>query len=126
MKEINTVTELRVAIVGLKTAKEELWPVLKEQMLAVGEFYTPQNIVKTAVKKLFIGDALKTVVLNAAFGVTTGLIANSVLRGISIGPFSRFVTGTLRGIVSKKAELNDGSAIKSIGNAILRRVFATT
>jgi hypothetical protein len=91
MKEINTVAELRLAIHELKTARTELWPVVKEQMLATAEFYRPPNIMRTALNKVFVGQEMKTVAFNTALGVTAGFIANSVLRGIAIGPQSKFV-----------------------------------
>jgi hypothetical protein len=125
MKEINTAAQLKVAINELKTARAELWPVVKEQMLATAEFYRPHNIMKTALKKIFVGQEMKTVAFNTALGVTTGFIANSVLRGIAIGPLSKFVAGTLMGMVSNKKVLQHSPGIRSIGNTILKRIFNT-
>ena len=126
MDEIKTVSELRLAILELEAERRELWPVVKEQMLETADLFKPHNIVKTTFRKLFFDQDLKAIVFNSVLGVTTGLIANSVLRQVALGPASKFVAGTLMGMVSNKRVLQHSPGILSAGNTIIKRLFTTT
>jgi hypothetical protein len=124
MTPITSVTDLRLAISELESAKSRQWPVLRQQLIDAAENFRPQNIVKTTVKSFFGSQDLKSVAFHSALGMTTGLVANTVLRGIAVGPVSRFLSGTIMGMISNKKVLQHSPGIVAIGANLFNKIFS--
>jgi hypothetical protein len=123
---ITSVATLKLAIVELESAKSMEWNVLKPQLLHIADSLRPQNIVKTTFKNFVADQDLRSIAFHGVLGVTTGLLANTVLRAVAVGPVSKFVAGTITGMISNKGFLKNSPGIMAMGSGLLRKLFAKT
>jgi hypothetical protein len=124
MTSISTVTQLRLAIAELESARTAEWLLLKEQVLDAAVVLRPQNIVETTVKSFFKNQDFKSIAFHSVLGITTGLVANTLLRKIAVGPVSKFVAGTVMGMISNTKVLNHSPGVISVGAAIFKKIFS--
>jgi hypothetical protein len=124
MTPITSVAELRLAIRELESAKHLQWPVLRQQLIDAADEFRPRNLVKTTVKSFFGGQDLKSVAFHSVLGVTTGLVASTVLRRVAVGPVSKFLSGTIMGMISNKKVLKHSPGVVAIGARLLNKIFS--
>ena len=96
--------------------------LLKEHIHLAYESLKPINIIKNTFKGMFSAPDLKTNIVNAAVGLTTGVAARKIFTGKSHNPLTKLFGFILEmavaGAVTKNPE-----TIKSIGGYILKSIF---
>lgn len=122
MKLITTSAELKIAIQQLELQQANELILLKEEFDRTKEGLKPINILKGTFKDAIDMPDLKTGILNAAIGLTTGILAKKILIGKTLNPFSKLLGVVLEGFVAGKVSNNAGE-IKSIGSSIISRIF---
>jgi hypothetical protein len=123
MHQITTVNELKSAIKELEFKQAGEWPALKEKFLATAEMLKPHNIMKTTFTKVISDPDLKTILLNSVFGLTTGFVANSVLRGVPMGPISKWVGRGIIRLVTTQNLLKTITGFRSLGGAVIKKIM---
>ena len=96
---------------------------LKVMLKATKESLTPWNLIKGTFNDIKESPDLKTNLLNAAIGLTTGFVTKKVLIGGSHNPLLR-ILGTLVevGVAGAVAKHPDG--LKSAGLSLFKKIFS--
>ncbi len=122
MKSITTSADLKTAIRKLELQQAHELVLLKEAYIKTCESLKPVNIIKSSFKDLVAAPGLKTDVINAAIGLTTGIVAKKLMIGKTINPFKKLlgiiVEMAVAGTVAKNTD-----EIKAAGSAIFKRLF---
>ena len=122
MNSITTATELKSAIQQLEYKQAEDLHILKEDLRNTYESFKLINIIKSTFKEVIAVPDLKTTVINAAIGLTTGIVAKKLIIGKTINPLRKLFGIILEVAVAKKVANNTGG-IKTLGNIIINKLF---
>src|SRR5688572_26828364 len=100
MQKIQTVEDLKTAIQQLEYEQANDWSTLKGQLLTTVESLKPGNILKGTLKEIFIGPDLKSTIVNAVIGLTSGFVAAKVFAGKVPNPLIKLALSAAVGIGS--------------------------
>lgn len=112
-----------MAIQQLKQRQANEFILLKEELANTRESFKLINILKSTFKDAVAAPDLKTDVINAAIGLTTGIVAKKIIIGKTLNPLSKLLGVVLEVFVANKVTKNAGE-IKSIGNIIMQKIFS--
>ena len=122
MQSITTSEELKAAIEQLELQQADELILLKEQFYKTREGFKLVNIIKGTLKDAVSEPGLKTDVLNAAIGLTTGILAKKLMIGKTMNPFKKILGIIVEMTVANKFVKN-ADDIKSVGGSILNSLF---
>lgn len=105
----------------LKQANELIQ--LKEEFKDTLEGFKPMNLIRGAFKKATSSPDMKTDVLNAAIGLTTGFVTKKLMMGRSTNPLKKILGIILEMTIANKVAKN-ADVIKTTGNIIYNKFFA--
>jgi hypothetical protein len=122
MNTIRSSADLKMAIrqMELKQANELI--VLKQDIKDTVEGMKPMNLIKGAFKKVSSNPDLKTDVLNAAIGLTTGFLTKKLVMGRSTNIFKKVLGIALEMTIANKVARN-ADMIKTAGNMVYNKFF---
>ncbi len=123
MNNIRSSAELKMAIqqMELKQANELIQ--LKEEFNGTIEGLNPINLIKGAFKKVSSSPDVKTDIVNAAIGLTTGFITKKLMMGKSTNLLKKILGIALEMTIANKVAKNAG-VIKSTGSLLFNKFFA--
>ena len=122
MKKSTSADKLRESVLLLELKQANDWILLKEQFHATYESLKPINIIKNTFEEAVSAPDLKTNIVNAAIGITTGFIAKKVLIGKTYNPFTKLI-GIILEIGVTKIAAKNADGIKSVGSIILNKIL---
>lgn len=122
MNPINTSAELKASIQQLQLQRANEYDLLKEEVIKTSESLKLINIIKSTFNKVASAPDLKTDIINAAVGLTTGIVAKKVIIGKTLNPLSKLLGVMLEVFVANKVTKNAGE-IKSIGGILMKKIF---
>lgn len=122
MNSITTSAALKTAIKQLELEQKESLSALKEEFSELQESFKLRNIIKSTFKAAVNVPDLKTDLVNAAIGLTTGIMAKKMIIGKTINPLKRLAGIALEMFVANKVTKN-ADQIRSTGNVILNKIF---
>lgn len=123
MQEITTTADLKSRIQELEQRQAAEWPLLKEEFLKTYESFKLINILKSTFKQAVDSPDIKSNIINSAIGLTSGIVAKKLIIGKTLNPLSKLLGLIVEVVVTNKVSENtDG--IKSIGNAIIKKLFS--
>ena len=122
MQSITTTKELKAAIEQLELQQGNEFILMKEQFHKTKEGFKLVNIIKGTLKDAVSEPGLKTDVLNAAIGLTTGILAKKLMIGKTFNPFKKLLGIIIEMAVAKKV-VNNADGIKSVGGSIFNSLF---
>ena len=120
MKKINSVTELKRAIIELELKKDAEELMLKSQFKETYNTYKPANILKNTLEEVSASPKFRHNLLNVAIGLGAGYLSKKLIIGRSAGILKR-VAGTalqygVTALVAKKArDAEEGNHQKKRG-----------
>ena|ERR1700741_3729969 len=121
MQKITNSSGLTDAIIQLEHQQSLELRLLKVQFRTTYEGLKPINIIKNTIKDALSTPDLKTKVVNAAIGVTTGFIAKKLVVGGSDNPFKK-ILGTLVEIIVAAKVTKNAEGIKSAAGTVLEKI----
>ena len=95
--------------------------LLKDHFHLTYESLKPVNIIKNTIKELISAPDIKTNVVNAALGLTTGFVAKKIFTGKSENQITKLAGVILEMVVASKVAKN-ADEIKSIAGIILKKI----
>lgn len=122
MNPIKTSAELKISIQQLELQKASEFILLKEEVIKTSESLKLINIIRSTFNKAAAAPDLKTDIINAAIGLTTGIVAKKVILGKTLNPLSKLLGVMLEVFVANKVTKNAGE-IKSIGSVVMKKLF---
>jgi hypothetical protein len=122
MKVITTSAELKAAIHQLELEQKESFITLKEEFGRTQENFKLINIIKSTFKAAVAVPDLKTDIVNAAIGLTSGIVAKKLIIGKTLNPLSKLLGVALEMFVANKVTKNAGQ-IRSTGSIIMDKLF---
>ena len=122
MKSITTSTDLKMAIQQLELQQANEFILLKEEYKKTYEGLKLINIIKSTFKEAVTAPDLKTDVIKAAIGLTTGIVAKKLMIGKTINPFKKILGIIVEMAVANKVAKNTDE-IKSVGSFIFSKLF---
>ncbi len=123
MNSIKTAAELKIAIEQLEHKHAAEWPLLKNEFRNTYESLKLINIIKSTFKEAVTVPDLKTNVINAAIGLTTGMVAKKIMLGKTLNPFARLLGLVVEIAIAGKVTKN-ADGIRSVGSLIMNKLFA--
>ncbi len=123
MNSITTSAGLKNAILQLEEQQSKELVLLKEEFNRTREGLKPINIIKSSFKELVDTPDLKTDVINAAIGLTTGILAKKIMVGKTINPFKKLLGIVVEMVVGNTVAKNTDE-IKAAGSAIFKTLFS--
>ena len=122
MQKINSSLELKYAIQVLEIEQAEKAILLKEQFFITYESLKPINLIKNAVKDIFLSPNLIENFLGTTVGLASGYLSKKIVVGAS-GNILRKLLGSLLqyGVTNMVAQHPEG--IISLGQQLLHRIF---
>ncbi len=122
MESITSSQQLKEAIAALEKKQELEAEAIKTQFHTVTEAFRPINLAKDAFHDFTTSTHFKGNLLDAAIGITTGIISKKVLVGGSSNPLIRILGTVLElGIASVVTKNPEG--IKSAGMTLFNKIF---
>jgi hypothetical protein len=113
MEKIQSIKELRDAIVQLESKQLEDKRLLKEQFVSTYESLRPVNLIKNLIKDLIASPGLKQQIASTLLGLAAGYFTKKVAVGSSHSPLRKILGSFLQmgvaNVVTKKS-----GGIKSI------------
>ena len=122
MGTITTSAELKEAIQQLEAQQAGELIALKDQFQKTKEGFKLSSLIKGTFKEIVSEPGLKTDVLNAAIGFTSGILAKKLMIGKTINPLKKLLGFVLEMTVANKVAKN-ADGIKSVGSNILSSLF---
>lgn len=122
MKKSDASTSLRQLILVKESEYRDEGILLKNNFHQVFERLKPVNIIKNTFKELISSPDLKTNLVDAAIGFTTGVVTRKVLVGKTVNPLKKLFGAVLEMVVASEVAKNAGG-IKSIGIGILKKLI---
>lgn len=121
--EINTVTELKVAIAALEQKKVIQEAILKKQYNDTIDHYRPKNLIKSAFNNAFEPGETGNTILKAAGSIGAGLLAKNLVFG---GPTTSIVGKIASSAIKFGATsgiFNNSDTIVAWGKSIYKNLF---
>jgi hypothetical protein len=122
MNLITTSAELKAAIQQLELEQKESFIALKEEFGRTQENFKLINIIKSTFKAAVDVPDLKTDIVNAAIGLTSGIVAKKLIIGKTLNPLSKLLGVALEMFVANKVTKN-ADQIRSTGSIIMDKLF---
>jgi hypothetical protein len=122
MTSITTSAELKAAIQQLELEQKESFIALKEEFGRTQENFKLINIIKSTFKAAVDVPDLKTDIVNAAIGLTSGIVAKKLIIGKTLNPLSKLLGVALEMFVANKVTKN-ADQIRSTGSIIMDKLF---
>lgn len=123
MDQITTSASLKAAIQRLEFQQKEDLIALKEQFDRTQESLKPINLLKNTFKSVVNVPDLKTDIINAAIGLTSGIMTKKMVLGKTHNPLSKLLGIALEMFVTNKVTQN-ADQIRSTGSFILQKLFS--
>lgn len=114
MNTLNSVTDLRKAIIQLENKQLNDGRLLKEQFTATYDSLKPANILKNIFKEATVSGDLKGNMLNTSLGLITGSFAKKIFEKGSANPIRKIIGSALMFAVTNVVTKHPGT-IKSLG-----------
>ncbi len=115
MHMINTVKDLRVAILLLESRQAEDGRLLKEQFLVAYESMKPINLIKSGLADAAGSPDFQDNLINTTIGLTAGYLSKTLFQSLTNNPLKKFLgTALMFGIKNLIAQ--NPEAVKSFGN----------
>jgi metal-dependent hydrolase (beta-lactamase superfamily II) len=121
MRKITTVSELRIEIERMEGLQDADLILLREQFKITQEGLTPSNLIKKTFKNIFSSPEVKTSLINATMGITSGIVAEKIIVGNSHNPIKKIMGAAIKFLVTNKVVKN-ADEIKIIGGMILNKI----
>lgn len=122
MKKIKETISLKQMILVKETEHFVEGKLLKDHLHNTYESLKPISIMKKTFKEIISDSALKTNVVDAAIGFTTGFVAKKIFTGNSHNPLTKLVGNILEMVIASKVAKN-AEEIKIIGSIILKKII---
>ena len=122
MTSITTSEELKAAILELELQQARDLILLKDQFHETKEGFKLINIIKGTFRSAVSSPEIKTDAINAAIGLTSGILAKKLMIGKSINPFKKLLGIIIEMTVANKVVKN-ADDIKSAGSNIFNTLF---
>jgi hypothetical protein len=122
MEQSDAGTLLKKLILEKEAEHRAEGKLLKERFHLAYESMKPVNIVKKTFKDIFSAPDLKTNIVNAAIGLTTGFVAKKVFTGKSHNPLTKLAGFILEMVIASKVTKN-ADGIKSMSSMILKKII---
>ncbi len=119
---METSTALKQLILLKEAEREAEGKLLKAHFRRTYESLKPMNIMKSTFKEIVSAPDLKTDVINAAIGFSTGFVAKKILLGETHNPFAKLIGFVVEMLVANKVVKN-AEGIKSLGSLILKKIM---
>ena len=122
MQEINSETDLNVAIFQLEIKQAEEAKLLKEQFFQTYESIKPANLFRNTMNDVASSPYLIDNIIGTAIGLGTGYISRKIIIGASGNIFKRLFGSVIQfGITNIVAQ--HPNTVKSIGEFIFNHVI---
>jgi len=122
MKKAKASISLKQLILVKETEHFVEGKLLKEHFHRTYESLKPINIIKNTFKEIISAPDLKTNLVDAAIGFTTGFVAKKIFTGRSHNPLTKLVGNILEMVIAGKVAKN-ADEIKLIGSIILKKII---
>ena len=120
--QINSETDLNIAIYQLEKKQAEEGILLKEQFFLTYESIKPANLFRSTISDVASSPYLIDNIIGTAIGLGTGYLSRKIVVGVGGNIFKRFFGSVLQfGITNIVAQ--HPNTIKSIGGFIFKHVF---
>lgn len=120
--EINSETDLNIAIYQLENKQAEEGRLLKEQFFLAYDSMKPANLFRSTMNDVASSPYLIDNIIGTAIGLGTGYISRKIVVGTGGNIFKRLFGSVLQfSITNIVAQHPD--AVKSIGQFIFQRIF---
>jgi hypothetical protein len=113
MKDIKSIIELKSAIQQLENIRAVKGLTLTDEFSAITGALRPANILKSKIGAIFSQPALRTPIVNAVLVLAANFVFSKVFPRKRMGPFVRFVAGTIIGIATTSVAFRKTIGIKS-------------
>jgi hypothetical protein len=114
MQNINSETDLRVAILQLESKQAEEGKLLKEQALLAYDSVKPINILKNAFMEATTSSDLKDNIINRSVGMTAGYLSKIAFQGLTKSPVKKLI-GTVLMFGIKNVVAKNPDTVKLLG-----------
>lgn len=125
MQKITTVSELRIEIERLEGLRDADLILLREQFKITQDGLRPINIIKKTFKNIFSSPDMKTTLVNATLGITSGMVAEKIIVGKSHNPITKIMGLAIKFLVTNKVVKN-ADDIKIVGSMIMNKIIKRT
>lgn len=125
MRKITTVSELRIEIERMEGLRDADLILLREQLKITQDGLTPINLIKKTFKNIFSSPDVKTSLINATMGITSGMVAEKIIVGKSHNPITKIMGLAIKFLVTNKVVKN-ADDIKIVGSMILNKIIKRT
>ena len=115
----NDLTDL---IQKLEIQRNEEWVLVKEEVYCSFEKMKPLNFIKSEIKEFVSSPTLKHDLVNAAIGLTTGILVKKLVVGKSDSAMAS-VFGLVTEFVVANQVGKNADYIKSFGGLVLKKLF---
>jgi len=120
--QINTETDLDIAIYQLEIKQAEEGKLLKEQFYMTYESIKPANLFRSTLSDVASSPYLIDNIIGTAIGLGTGYLSRKIMIGGSGNIFKRFFGSVLQfGVTNIVAQ--HPNTVRSIGEFIFKHVF---
>lgn len=96
--------------------------LLKQEYEKTSDGLKPINMIRNSLKDAIAAPGLKTDVINAAVGLTTGILAKKLMIGKTSNPFKTFL-GVIVEMAVAGTVANNTDELKAAGSAIFKKLF---
>ncbi len=125
MQKITTVNELRIEIERVESLRDADLILLREQLKVTQDGLTPINLIKKTFKNIFSSPEVKTSLVNATLGITSGMVAEKIIVGKSHNPITKIMGAAIKFLVTNKVVKN-ADEIKMVGPMIMNKIIKKT
>jgi hypothetical protein len=122
MKSIATSAGLKMVIHELELRQAAELVLLKEEYDKTCNSLKPVNMIRNSVKEAIAVPGFKTDVINAAVGLTAGILAKKLMIGKTSNPF-KTVLGVIVEMAVAGTVANNTDELKAAGSAIFKTLF---
>ncbi len=96
MYNITSKKDLEKAILLIENEVEEQKDLLTDQIRSVYESFNPVKVIKKVFKKVVISEELRSNILTAAIGISTGYLTKKIFFRKNTNPLNRFLGNLLQ------------------------------
>jgi hypothetical protein len=123
MNQINSIANLKAAILLLEIKQADEKQLLREQLKITTESLKPINLIKHTLIELTTLPEIKESLLNTVIGLVTGYLSKKIVIGSTHNPIKQILGYALQlgvtGVASKNAD-----DIKSVLGGFISKIFS--
>jgi hypothetical protein len=123
MTQINSIANLKAAILLLEIKQADEKQLLREQLKITTESLKPINLIKHTLIELTTLPEIKESLLNTVIGLVTGYLSKKIVIGSTNNPIKQILGYALQlgvtGVASKNAD-----DIKSVVGGFISKIFS--